>query len=700
MSIFNHFSNINLSNDQEAALKMLEIFIESPKQIFMLKGYAGTGKTTLLKGITQYLDAQKKHFQVMAPTGRAAKILREKTGFGKTIHSSIYDLDRISFLKQDEKLEKQSFKFNFPLIELEEETIIIVDESSLISSRESKHELFSFGTDILLQDLLTYSKVSATKNKIIFVGDPAQLPPVGDDKSWAFIPQLFQKKNLEFVEIELKEVKRQADNLILSNANKLRNCINDENPATLELDFDTNSYIKINPEDAITKYVELFPIPEVDNGVIISYSNRQCYFNNMAIRSKIFPNKLNVCSGDVIQIISNNYRTYPTEIFNGDFAKIIYVSEGVTSLSAPVWTEGIKETIVINYRKVIIRINKLEFEAMIIDDLLHSTERDLSIKQMKAIYINFIMRFDDEQIKREKSGLPKYKRYSSEFSDMLINDKYYNAIRCKFGYAITCHKAQGGEWDTVFVDYSGRVSLKKDPLRWSYTATTRGANQCFAINPPQFNRFSKFQVYDIANITTFPLNALDFKNTIISPFHTAKNHLCVSYKYWEILEKLENTNYIIKSIKSTNWLEKYEIQKGENTIILEGHYNNSGFFKNGFNVVSECDEILKNEIEALFNKNYNYNFDIKYYSENKNLSELYAIMQDYCTELEIKITNIEENNNNYFVNYYLKTESVCAYIQFYYNIKFELTKALPRSYDEDNDTKLIQLIEKLNQYAS
>jgi len=700
MSLFNYFNHLTLSSDQETALAKLETFFESPTQVFMLKGYAGTGKTTLLKGITQYLDNQKKKFQVIAPTGRAAKILREKTGYGKTIHSTIYNLEKISFLQQDKKLEKQTFKFNFPLVELTEETIIIVDESSLISSRENKHELFSFGSDILLHDLLTYSKVSSTKNKIIFVGDPAQLPPVGDNKSWAFIPELFIKKNITFEHVELKDVKRQSDNLILSNAEKLRNCINSENPTLLELDYDAESFIRLNPEDATSKFVECFPIPEVDNGVIISYSNRQCHLNNTAIRSKIFPNNPKVCSGDVIQIINNNYKTYPTDIFNGDFAKIIDVSPSIIPQAAPVFIEGKKETITINYRKVIIRINKLEFEAMIIDDLLHSTQRDLTINQMKAIYINFIMRFDDEQKKREESGLTKYKRYGSEFSEMLINDKFYNAIRCKFGYAITCHKAQGGEWDTVFVDFSGKVSLKKEPLKWCYTAATRGAKQVYAINSPQFNRFTKFQINNIGHITTFPLNAMDFKNVKVSPFHSQKDHLCVSQKYWELSDKLEDTLFEIKSITSTNWLEKYEIMHGENIIILHGSYNNAGIFRNGFQVNSDCDIELKNEIETIFNKDYNYNFDIKYHSENKNLAELYAIMQNFCDELEIKITNIEENSNQYFVNYYLKTDAVCAYIQFYFNIKFELTSALPRSYVAENDIKLIKLIEKLNQYAS
>ncbi|PDS22406.1 ATP-dependent DNA helicase [Flavobacterium branchiophilum] len=707
MSIFNHFHNIKLSEGQSTALTKLEQFINGTNQIFVLKGYAGTGKTTLLAGVTKYLENEKKMFQVMAPTGRAAKILKEKTGHGKTIHSYIYNLEKIDFKNQKEDIEKQSFLYSFPIRELECETILIVDESSMISSRENKQELFSFGTNILLQDLLTYSKISTTNNKIIFVGDPAQLPPVGDNKSWVFFKELFQKKGLSYEDYELTEVKRQKDNLILKNAGVFRDCIHSENPTMLELYSDAESFIKIKPEEAIDTYVSLSPIPEIDSSVIICYSNKQCYDNNIAIRNRIFPNNSKVCPGDIIQIIHNNYRTYGIDIMNGDFAKILKVSEEIVKLTAPVWNEkngtakAEKIQVTNTFRRVTIRINNTEIEAMVFDDLLHSIDRDLSVLQMKSLYINFIMRFDAIQKERELKGLVKYKRYSREFSEMLVNDKYYNAIRCKFGYAITCHKAQGGEWKNTIVDYSGRVSLKKDALRWAYTATTRASEKCFAINAPQFNQFSKFEILEIVQIANFPKNALDFSNTLFSPIHLESAPLCVHHKYWEIIEKIEDTNFRINTVNSFPWLERYQLMYDEDTLItLDGSYNGAGFFKNGFVVTSACEKSIKLEIETIFNKSYIFNTNLKIEFNQKQLIELFAVMQDFCDELNIVITNIAHNEGQFYVNYYLKTDAICAYIQFYYNINFQLTIAMPKSIEGKEDEKLVKLLKELDNYAS
>ncbi len=176
MSIFDHFEHLNVSRGQEAALTKLEAFLDSPVQVFMLKGYAGSGKTTILKGLVKYLESLKKDFALMAPTGRAAKVLRDKTGYGATIHKGIYNFSKLATINENSEDEAEhSFHYYFPLNEMEgSEKIIIVDESSMISSKETKHELFTFGTNILLNDLMTFSRLKTTKNKIIFVGDPAQ----------------------------------------------------------------------------------------------------------------------------------------------------------------------------------------------------------------------------------------------------------------------------------------------------------------------------------------------------------------------------------------------------------------------------------------------------------------------------------------------------------------------------------------------
>lgn len=703
MSIFNHFQNISLTSDQQIAVELINTFLESEYNVFMLKGYAGTGKTTLIKGLVSYLEEQKKIFQVMAPTGRAAKILRQKTKYGLTIHKSIYKFDDVDFSKDSSgKLENESYKIIYPLNNLMiENSVLIIDEASMITSRLSEHPIFIFGTDILLNDLLTYAKPHNLKTKIIFVGDPAQLPPVGDNKSMAFESSYFDSLGLSVAETELREVKRQGDNLILKNASLLRDKIQEENPRELFFSYDDSSFVRLNVEDMINRYVDENPIPEMHSGVIISFSNAQCLHNNVAVRKRYFPYNGNITSGDVIQIISNNYSTYPVEVFNGDFAKILKVSENTISQTAPVFVEEngkrIRKEITLVFRKVELIVDHFDepFECMIIDSLLNSTNRDLTIDEMKALYINFIIRFDEEQKSRIANGLPVIKRYSEEFKTMMILDPFMNAMRCKYGYAITCHKAQGGEWEKVFVDYSGRVSLHKDPLRWCYTATTRGIETCFAINAPHFNRFSKFKISDIAQIGVIPKTAFRFDNVPVSPYHRENQHLCKSKKYWEVVEALEETNFEIKNIFSQDYLERYSISNGDETIVVDGHHNGAGVFEKGFNVTSGCDDETKNKLEDVFNRPMKFNYNLNYNPSLTILEELYSIMQHICDELEVPITNVEEFVLHKYANYYLQTDSVSSYIQFYFNKDQHLTVAMPKTYKCSEDKKLALILTKL-----
>ncbi len=710
MSIFNYFLDIQLTNDQQKALEKLQHFLESDDNIFMLKGYAGTGKTTLIKGILRFLDAQNSQYQVMAPTGRAAKILRNKVGCGETIHSTIYELENVNFSYDKEKKKQkedngdESYKFIFPIknIGTTEGNVLIIDEASMISSRQNKHPLFQFGTEILLQDILTYANCKNIKTKIIFVGDPAQLPPVGDNKSWAFEPRLFISKGLSVCEVELTQVVRQSDNNILKNATLIRSKIEEENPNELVLSFDKQSFIKTSVEDITTLYTENNPIPQLDNDVIISFSNMQCYHYNNAIREVYFPNQKTIQSGDIIQIISNNYKSYPTDVFNGDFAHVLSVNNNAETISAPVSIHGKRKTITLQFREVEIKLDHFNepFKCLIIDSLLNSTNRDLTIYEYNALYISFIMRFDKEQKRRAEQGLPVYKRYDKEFKDLLLADKYMNAIRCKYGYAITCHKAQGGEWNNTIVDYSGRVSLKEDPLRWCYTATTRAINACYAVNPPHFNSFSKFEINNIATITKIPKEAYNFKNVHLSPFHNENQHRCKSKLYWDIVENMAETNLKVKALLSRDYLERYTISDGENDYVIEGHHNGAGVFTKGFNIVTEIkDEQLKSKITNIFKERTNSNLSINYNPTGKLLANLYSIIQSICSDLDIDITNIVEYTDKYFVIYFFRTDNICSYIQFYFNGKEQLTKALPRTFSDNQDHKLEQLITKIKDYV-
>lgn len=709
MNIYNHFDNLTLTIDQRNALEKLSAFLESDDSIFILQGYAGSGKTTLLKGFVDYLKSLQKQYQLMAPTGRAAKILREKAGSGKTIHSSIYNLQRLEAINSDsDEVADHSIKYYFPNdLTHNNERILIVDEASMVSSKESKNELFDFGTNILLDDLLTYAFSTNKNNKIIFVGDPAQLPSVGDNNSWALdlehFKQLGYSGNMEV----LTEVKRQENNLILKNATEIREVLNSHPRNELTLEFDDTSFLKLASIDVIDKYVDLYPRPEIGDGVIISYSNAQCYHYNYTIREALYPNQKDILPGDLLLINNNNYHTYPTELYNGDIAKVVDRSETIETLSAPIWVvkngEKVRITISLEFRKITIRVPQYdgEIHCYIIETLLNSIDRDLTVDMLKALYINFVMRFNDEQERRQKSGLPKHKVGSEEFKQALKADPYYNALRVKYGYAITCHKAQGGEWDKVFVDYSGRIGLFNDALRWCYTATTRAINTLYAINPPHFTTFSKLKFSGVVSINKIPKNALSLNHVNTSPFHKAEDHKGKSLKYWEVKEKLEDDIFEIQNVESSGYLERYTLIDTANLkYTIQASHKESGHFIDTFKVQNASSTALEKRLEDIFNENMGGAFHINYTPSLNHLQILHSIMRETCAGLDITITNIEEQVDKYFVIYYLRTDSLSSYIQFYFKGNGNYSTAMPKTFQCGNDKKLNLLIENLTNYAS
>lgn len=709
MKILTHFQHLTLTNDQRIALEKLSAFLESDNKIFILKGYAGSGKTTLLRGVVEHLKSIQKQCELMAPTGRAAKILRDKIGQGKTIHSSIYNLEDMKAINADSKeVADHNMKYIFPIdLNNNNERVLIVDEASMVSSKKSENELFDFGTNVLLNDLLTYSFSTNNKNKIIFVGDPAQLAPVGDNNSWALDLEYFKNRGYEGQMAELTEVKRQDNNLILDNATEIRNTLNLNPRNELKLEYDDKTFIDLDSINVIDQYVALYPNPEIGDGVVISFSNSQSYHYNYGIREALYPKNKEIIPGDLILINNNNYHSYPTELYNGDIAKVIDKSEVVETQSAPVWTikDGKKErvTISLGFRKVKIRVPHYdgEVECYIIETLLNSIDRDLTLDMTKALYINFVMRFNERQLKREEKGLKKHKVGSEEFKMALKSDPFYNAIRAKYGYAITCHKAQGGEWDKVFVDYSGRVGLFDDALRWCYTATTRAVKTLYAINSPHFTHFSKLKFSEVVSINRIPKDALSLKQVNTSPYHKPEDHKGKSLKYWDIKKKLENEIFEIQNVETSGYLERYTIKddKGK-TYTIQASHKESGLFVDKFSVQNTSGSSLEKRLEELFNENSGTEFHINYTPSLQHLKVLHSIMRELCTELDITITNINEQVDKYFVIYYLRTDSIYSHIQFYFKGNGNYSTAMPKTFQSESDLKLNLLIENLSDYAS
>lgn len=707
MKIFDYFHHITLTNDQRIALEYLHAFLESDNSVFVLQGYAGSGKTTLLKGLIDFLKELKMSFDVMAPTGRAAKILRDKTGIGQTIHRIIYNFQELQTIQNKDNEDDHSFHYVFPIRQNDTDgKIMIIDEASMISSREAKNELFTFGTDILLNDLLTYSSVPHSANKIIFVGDPAQLPPVGDNSSKALMPEYFKGLGIKTQSVSLKEVVRQKENTILQNATKIRSLIGLETRSELTLDHDENCFVKTKSENVATQYAGNFPLPEIGQGVIIAFSNAQCLEYNRSVRKKIFPQLETVTSGDLLIINHNNYHTYGVELMNGEIAKVMEVDQNIISRkNIPVYEtingNRVKKHVNLNFRMVTIRIehHSEEINCLIIDSLLNSPNRDLTISEMKALYIDFVMRFQEKQKDNKQKGMPYFKVGSEEFKEQLKSDPYFNALRVKYGYAITCHKAQGGEWQTTFVDYYGRTSLKDDPLRWSYTATTRAEEKCYAANAPNISVFSRFNIGEIQQLTNIPVNALALDHIPVSPYHTEGQHKAKSLKYWEINEKLENSPFQIVSVVSLGgFQERYTISFQEEQDQFDTHHNGAGIFQE-FQAVHLNLYPWHKDVLELLNQPHHITYNINYLPSLSVLEKLYGLMQSVCTEEKVTISNIVEKTDNYHVIYFLKTNAKCALIQFYFNGKGQLSRAMPKSTAGSDDEKLELLISKLQAYV-
>lgn len=707
MNILSHFQHLTLSPDQIQAVSGIEDFIKGDGQVFILKGYAGTGKTTILKGIIDYLKTQQKPVEVMAPTGRAAKILRDKTGRGQTIHKSIYNFKELKTEEDDTDDAGNSFHYFFPIHQIENnETVLIIDEASMISSKFSRHELFTFGTGVLLDDLITYSRIPTSKCKLILVGDPAQLPPVGDNKSFALSEEYFLNLGFKTQSATLTTVKRQNQNSILENAFRIRSLIGSKEKASLQFEFDNRNSFEIQTDHIPNQYLKEFPVPEIGNGVIIAYSNSQCHQYNVAVRNKLFPDQPTVQAGDVLLINHNNYHTYGVEMMNGEMAKVLAVNSSVIERkNIPVYDtiagKRVKKHVTLSFREVTIRLanHSEDVHCIIIDSLLNSPNKDLHILELKALYVDFVMRFKEEQEKNKAQGKLVLKVGSPEFKERLKTDRFFNAVRVKYGYAITCHKAQGGEWDTVFVDYYGRNSLADDSLRWSYTATTRARLKFFGANAPVMTLFTKFKINPIGILTNVPANALSLKMVPLSPFHQAQQHRAKSLKFWELQEKLEPTPFQIAQVQSLGESrERYTVQYQDEIIQLDADHNGAGIF-NDFHLLNTQGDGWKQELLSLVNQSYPIVYNIEYSPSNEVLKKLWGVMQMATEESEVTITNVEEKPQQYFVTYYLKTDAKAAMIQFYYNGKGQLTSAIPKSTEGANDAKLSQLIQKLQDYA-
>ena len=434
------------------------IFSKDNQSLFLLKGYAGTGKTSTISVLVNSLWKAGKKAVLLAPTGRAAKVI---SGYSKrqalTIHKKIY------FPKKS-----KSGSVDFVLqTNKHTNTIFIVDEASMIPDRPQNAKLFEAGS--LLDDLISYV-YSGHNCKLILIGDTAQLPPVKLSVSPALEGERLEldyNKNIK--QIELDEVTRQHDESgILANATLLRTLI--EHDATdFRFDLDFPDIIRLidgyDIQDAITSS---YDYDGVEDTAFIVRSNKRANQYNQQIRSRIRGQENEISSGDYVMVVKNNYFWLKDSsaagfIANGDSCEVLRIY-------------SIKELYGFRFAEVQLRMidypDQKPFDTVLLLDTLTSETPSLSYEESNKLY---------EAVRED------YAHEKSKYKQLLAikKNKYFNALQVKFSYAITCHKSQGGQWKTIFIEQPYLPEgVSKEYLRWLYTAVTRAKEKLYLIGFP------------------------------------------------------------------------------------------------------------------------------------------------------------------------------------------------------------------------
>ncbi len=501
LSIHDAFAGYTLTNGQTELVKQIERFLVSKTEsVFLLKGYAGTGKTFITKGLTEYFRAVGRSYVLAAPTGKASKVIARKTQSpAYTLHKTIYSFDDIAEYRDEDTDGTETFKFYAQLAvnSLSADTVYIVDEASMVADIYQEAEFFRFGTGYLLADFLKFVNLDHNDHskKVIFIGDDAQLPPVGMTFSPALdADYLFSQHHARATGYELSEVVRQkSESGVIANARPLRQALQEKVFNCLTMDFGYPDVEKVEHQALLQRYVESCGGKINGESIVIAHSNSDVGDYNRQIRGHFFPGCAHVMPGDKVMAVTNS-DAYGMFISNGDFGVIRQVlgpaEKRIVTLKRKNPDSGSLEEIPVSllFKDVVVGFRELDgsarfFQAKIIEDLLYSKEPALSSDQNKALYLDFCIRN------------PGLSRKSTAFKHALKVDPYFNALRLKFGYAITCHKAQGSEWNHVFVKCKSHQSqLTADYFRWLYTAITRTACHLYLLDPPNIQPWSGIEM--------------------------------------------------------------------------------------------------------------------------------------------------------------------------------------------------------------
>lgn len=452
----------NLGNspteDQSEALMKMAAFISDDKNdvIFLMTGYAGTGKTSVISSVVKTLDLLRMRSVLLAPTGRAAKVLSSYSGRQAfTIHKKIYR-------QRSSKDGMGSFSLDR---NLHHDTFFIVDEASMVSNTSGDSSLFGSGR--LLDDLIEYV-YSGTACRLIIVGDTAQLPPVGSVVSPALDPLTLGEYGFNLITCELRQVVRQSETSgVLMNATRIRLQVEDSHLVHPSVDcLNFNDVSRISGEELIEEISAAYGTCGLEGTIIVVNSNKQANKYNQGIRNRIFFREEEISPGDMVMVVKNNYFIMGEEddgtgfIANGDIAEVRKIRK-------------YEERYGFHFADMTLKFPdyNLELESKVMIDVLHLDTPALPSERNRELFQNVLSDYIHIKTRRKQF-------------EAVRNDPFFNALQIKFAYAVTCHKAQGGQWERVFIDQGmfNRNEITLDYLRWFYTAFTRSTDKIYLVN--------------------------------------------------------------------------------------------------------------------------------------------------------------------------------------------------------------------------
>ena len=464
------------TQEQANALDVFARFLtdRNPQVVMILRGSAGTGKTSLSGAIVRTLQAIRQKVMLLAPTGRAAKVFSLNSGTpAYTIHRRIYREKSFSGVDGQFNLNDNLFT----------DTLFMVDEASMVANMGLGG--MNFGSGCLLDDLVHFV-YQGRNDRLMLIGDKAQLPPVGEEESPALNAAMLQGYGLTVYKCDLNEVLRQSEQSgILYNATMIRQMITHDDITQLpKIRFSGFSDIRQMPgAELIEALADSYHHVGLDDTIVVTRSNKRANIFNQGIRNMVLDREEELSQGDILMIVKNNYywmeeerkkikekdnqvpsNDIPAFLANGDRAKVLKVRRRIDLYGFRFATLLLQFPDYGNY----------ELEATVLLDTLTSEAPALTHEQQEQLF---------HQIEEDYQDVP----LKADRMKAIRQDQFYNALQVKFAYAVTCHKAQGGQWAHVYVDqgYMTDDMLTPDYIHWLYTAFTRATEMLYLVNWPE-----------------------------------------------------------------------------------------------------------------------------------------------------------------------------------------------------------------------